>query len=306
VITPLDVTDDSTVDWAYRLKVACEPADPEEGAARFGTLLRHLPAGDRQWVWRAGDDGFALLRVPDGCGSGWVRLFVDPARRHRGTGQALCTALLDQARSVGCRIVRGWHTSEDAARFCTAVGAVEGVANRRGLLIMPAQGAGVPVDGYTLRSWVGRTPEELLDDMVDARDAINDAPSSPGEEPDRFTPDRVRAFDEAVLARGLQQRQTVGLDATGRIVGFTELRVGPEADALATTEDTAVVVSHRGRGLATWIKAESLRLLARDRPDVTRVVTDNAETNAAMLAVNAKLGFRTIARWRLGIVHIVG
>jgi hypothetical protein len=37
---------------------------------------------------------------------------------------------------------------------------------------------------------------------------------------------------------------------------------------------------------------------------VIRVVTDNAETNVAMLAVNAKLGFRTVTRWRLGLVHI--
>jgi GNAT superfamily N-acetyltransferase len=160
------------------------------------------------------------------------------------------------------------------------------------------------VDGFALRSWTDRTPDDLLDTLVDARDAINDAPSTPGIEPDRFSPARVRELEETVARRGVQARLTVALDPADRIVGFTELRVGPEPGALATTEDTAVLADHRGRGLASWIKAESLRLLRADRPDVDRVVTDNAETNASMLAVNARLGFRTVSRWRQAILDI--
>ena len=115
MITPLDPTDEATVDWAYRLKAACEPDEPAEGVARFGSVLRHLPAGDRLWTWRAGGGGFALLRLDEGSAAGVVRLYVDPARRHRGVGRALWAALLDQARSVGCRTVRGRYADDDAA-----------------------------------------------------------------------------------------------------------------------------------------------------------------------------------------------
>jgi mycothiol synthase len=49
--------------------------------------------------------------------------------------------------------------------------------------------------------------------------------------------------------------------------------------------------------VARLVKTESLRLLAADRPGVTRVVTTNAATNAPMLAVNRRLGFVPVTVW---------
>jgi GNAT superfamily N-acetyltransferase len=305
MITPLELDDDAGLAWAYQIKTAGEPG-PHEGLHRFVSLLRFVPAGDRQWAWRAGENGFALVRTDESSPDARVWIFVGPDRRHRGVGQALLRTVIDTARSAGCRTLRGRFADDDrdAASFAAATGATEGWVNLRGLLNMPAAPVSGSVDGFTLRSWTDRTPDDLLDTLVDARDAINDAPSAPGIEPDRFTPARLRELEETVLRRGVQARLTVALDPADRIVGFTELRVGPEPGALATTEDTAVLADHRGRGLATWVKAESLRLLRVDRPDVDRVVTDNAETNASMLAVNARLGFRTVSRWRQGILQV--
>jgi GNAT superfamily N-acetyltransferase len=305
MITPLELDDDAELDWAYQLRTACEPG-PHEGLHRFRSLLRFQPTGDRQWAWRAGECGFALVRADESSPDARASIVVRPDRRHRGIGQALLRTAVDAVRAAGCRTLRGRYTDDDrdAASFAAAIGAAEGWVNLRGLLTLPAQTVAGTVDGFALRSWTDRTPDDLLESLADARDAINDAPSAPGLEPDRFTPARVRELEETVLRRGIQARLTVALDPAGRVAGFTELRVGPEAGALATTEDTAVLAEYRGRGLAAWIKAESLRLLRADRPDVDRVVTDNAETNAAMLAVNARLGFRTISRWRQAILEI--
>jgi len=305
MITPLVLDDDDELDWAYRLKIACEPG-PYEGLRRFSSMLRFVPTGDRQWAWRAGEDGFALVRADESSPDARVWIFVDPGRRHRGVAQSLLRTAIDAMRVAGCRTLRGRYSDEDpdATSFAAATGASEEWVNLRGLLTMPAHLLAGSVDGFAVRSWTDRTPDDLLETLADARDAINDAPSAPGLEPDRFTPARLRELEETLLRRGVQARMTVALDPADRIVGFTELRVGPEPGALATTEDTAVLAEHRGRGLATWIKAESLRLLRADRPDVDRVVTDNAETNTAMLAVNARLGFRTISRWRQAILEL--
>ena len=305
MITPLALDDDAELDWAYRLKIACEPG-PYEGPRRFRSLHRFLPAGDRQWAWRAGEDGFVVVRADESSPDARVSIFVDPGRRHRGVGQSLLRTAIDAARQAGCRTLRGRYSDDDrdATSFAAATGGAEGWVNLRGLLTMPAQPVGDSVDGFALRSWNDRTPDDLLETLVDARDAINDAPSAPGLEPDRFTPARLRELEETVLRRGVQARLTVALDPAHRVAAFTELRVGPEQGALATTEDTAVLAEYRGRGLATWIKAESLRWLRAERPDVDQVVTDNAETNTAMLAVNARLGFRTISRWRQAILSI--
>ena len=65
--------------------------------------------------------------------------------------------------------------------------------------------------------------------------------------------------------------------------------------AVASTEDTATVAARRGRGLAGWVKAESLRRLRADRPDVRHVTTTNAAGNEPILALNRRLGFERVA-----------
>jgi GNAT superfamily N-acetyltransferase len=54
-------------------------------------------------------------------------------------------------------------------------------------------------------------------------------------------------------------------------------------------EGTATAAAHRGRGLATLAKLAQLRWAAKN--GIERVVTDNDEPNAPMLAVNRRLGY---------------
>ena len=53
---------------------------------------------------------------------------------------------------------------------------------------------------------------------------------------------------------------------------------------------TGTLAAHRGRGLARLVKHHSLRRAAA--LGIAEVFTFNDETNAAMLAVNTKLGYR--------------
>src|SRR5215470_1485834 len=217
----MELADDAELAWAYRIRVAAEPDEVHEGEQRFTSFLRHWPAGDRQWSWRE-DHGLAVLRVDDGTGNGAMRLYVDPDHRRRGIGRALLAVLVDQARTAGCRTVRANFTDEPAAAFSASVGAVEGEASVRNLLTLPHRDTAEPVPGYALRSWLNRTPDDLLEDMARAWYAINDAPTTEGIEPDVYTPERVRDIEESVRLRGVQSRWTVALDADDRIVGFTE------------------------------------------------------------------------------------
>ena len=61
---------------------------------------------------------------------------------------------------------------------------------------------------------------------------------------------------------------------------------------LAHQWNTLVLREHRGRRLGLLVKLAALRLLAREEPQATRVVTWNAQENAPMIAVNEALGFR--------------
>jgi hypothetical protein len=58
-----------------------------------------------------------------------------------------------------------------------------------------------------------------------------------------------------------------------------------------------VLAGHRGHGLGITVKAANLIRLRVDEPQVTRVLTWNAETNEHMRAVNERLGFRVVNCW---------
>jgi len=57
---------------------------------------------------------------------------------------------------------------------------------------------------------------------------------------------------------------------------------------------TGTLRDYRGRGLALAVKLGSIRWAAEN--GVTSIVTTNDETNAAMLAVNRRLGYRPSGR----------
>jgi GNAT superfamily N-acetyltransferase len=54
---------------------------------------------------------------------------------------------------------------------------------------------------------------------------------------------------------------------------------------------TGVARHWRGKGLAKGVKAVMLQLVRERHPGVVMAVTQNAEVNAPMLAINRQLGF---------------
>jgi GNAT superfamily N-acetyltransferase len=75
----------------------------------------------------------------------------------------------------------------------------------------------------------------------------------------------------------------------GAVVAITMIRVDVETGR-AENDITGTLPEYRGRGLAHLVKLESLRRVAAK--GVTKVFTENDETNASMLAVNTRLGYR--------------
>src|SRR5207237_8988504 len=57
---------------------------------------------------------------------------------------------------------------------------------------------------------------------------------------------------------------------------------------------TGVGPAARGRGLGKWIKAAMLQHVRESHPETFYLTTENAGSNAAMLAINRSLGFRLV------------
>jgi GNAT superfamily N-acetyltransferase len=79
----------------------------------------------------------------------------------------------------------------------------------------------------------------------------------------------------------------------GELAGITMIRVD-RPSGRAQNNLCGVRRRYRGRGLALLLKSHSLRRAAE--LGATIVLTDNDETNAPMLAVNTRLGYRPYAR----------
>jgi mycothiol synthase len=274
-------------------------------------FLRHPPAAARRayWVVRLAGQavGFAQLSAAADSPVGDGAVMVHPEARRRGCGRALFGELAGHAAAAGCTTVAGGYATEAGGRFAGLLGAVPTRVDIRSVLMLAdARLDAGPVAGYRLVSWNGPAPQRLVESYAQAREAINDAPAAAEGEWYSCDVAQVRDMEAAAARRGRQTRVTAALDRAGGVVAFTELRVDARPGAVATTEDTAVVAQHRGKGLAGWIKAESLAALRHDRPDVALVSTTNAESNMAMRAVNRRLGFRPAARLTICAVPAPG
>lgn len=93
-------------------------------------------------------------------------------------------------------------------------------------------------------------------------------------------------------------------DGTGETAGYTELFYDPKVPHVIQQSGTAVIPAHRGHGLGKWLKAAMLERALRDWPTARLIRTGNADSNAPMLAINTRLGFKPAwadSIWEVGI-----
>lgn len=151
---------------------------------------------------------------------------------------------------------------------------------------------------YTLRSWVGPVPDELLDGWATLTSTLmTEAPMGDlAIEAQASDPALVREAEAMVVKQGRTKYNTVALDAAGDVVAYTDIAVTIHEPDAAYQWGTLVRRGVRGHRLGLAVKVANLRLAQRERPDVTKLVTYNAEVNSHMVAVNDKLGFVPVAR----------
>jgi hypothetical protein len=159
--------------------------------------------------------------------------------------------------------------------------------------------ASAKASDYELVHLVGPTPDDMVEDMVALHAAINDAPmEDPDSEEDYWDADRVRAYDNAMAGRSQTVYRVMARHRQTRAwAGLSMLCVDEFLPRIAFQEDTSVVRAHRGHRLGLLMKADMLRWISQERPEVAATDTWNATTNHHMIAVNERLGARVIAHY---------
>ncbi len=109
----------------------------------------------------------------------------------------------------------------------------------------------------------------------------------------KCTPEQIRFGEKKNLEQGVTRTTIYSKEGDGHISGLTEIVYFKEAGHRVKQLLTGVREQYRGRGLGKLLKARMLLHVRKEYPEVKYVLTANADSNGAMLAINNKLGFKT-------------
>ena len=221
--------------------------------------------------------GFAFVGPSSVTGSAFGMVRVHPHARGRGIGSALLEAVRAETRALGRDSV--WGRVRDSASLAFAANRGFAEVTREVVVLREVQ----PGDGEIVVGVVELRDEHLsgaYDVSVECIPEIHGP--LPGEAP---------PYDEWLERELHQSAAAFAALEDGAVVGYARLH---ETGLPHRLEHglTAVRRSHRRRGLATALKRAQIRWAADH--GYRELVSDMVEGNAAMRAVNERLGYRPL------------
>ena len=272
LVYPFDLG--SAAAWHHRIAV-----EPE----RAQRLMLKATAGKKLVGWGSG----VLDTHTTTAGVAFVAATVHPDHRGRGLGAALAAAVEEHVLARSATILRSASLDEEPARRLATGHGFRNTGlqriSRLDLTALPP--APPPPAGVEVRSFAEVGPEAVHPvDVAVTLDVPEDVPWD-----DMPFESWLKEFWESPT---LSRDASVVAVVDGEAVAVTMLHLEP-ASGRGENDITGTLAAHRGRGLARLVKHHSLERAAA--LGITEVFTLNDETNAAMLAVNTKLGYRPYA-----------
>lgn len=227
----------------------------------------------------------------------WADSYVRPDSRRRGVGASWLPLLVELMDEHGCTVVGMAAEEPSAHAFLKWVGAdpkLTGAENRLKLADLDWKmvdrwiSEGPKRSPQTkLESYEGPLPEAMWQDY--APQLSNLLNTIPFENLDYgeivLTPDHMREY-YARLAIGHDQLHTIlTREPDGVISAITDTSWAPHRPTIIEQRFTGVRPDARGRGLGKWIKAAMLAHVHKLHPEAEWVTTENAGSNAPMLAI---------------------
>jgi GNAT superfamily N-acetyltransferase len=298
MLAPVEIRElrDEDVPAVVRILSETYPHDLSS-VAGYKHNIATSPARGRPRRWVAVDEGTvvaiagARLHLFDGGGkNGLCSVTVASGYRGRGLGSDLLAAALEHLREAGARRVITDSGHADGRRFLEQRGfRLTHTLRYSSIDPRSADFAALDVlraekqqEGFEVMTLADCRPEDVH--AVDA-EATLDIPFEAPITEIRFD----EWLDQAWRHPLLSLDGSFAAAHEGRLVAITMARVDLAARR-ALNDMTGTLRAFRGRGLARLVKLAQLEWAAAN--GITSVVTDNDATNAPMLAVNGRLGYR--------------
>lgn len=282
-------------------------ADPDEflGPAELAEDDRNLRHEGMSATWFVAetDDPIGVAAISQ---SPWIAdpaslsvgVFVRPQARRRGVGRSLLEVAEAAGRSRGGRLLRSYVRDDVAA----AVGFVRAAGFARADLEWEAE---IDPQAFDARPW-----RPLVDAVESSGIELTTVAALRSGLPDWFERTHALASSleldiptvDPIQPEPASYYRGYAIESIGAIlegffvardgaewVGLTQLRAVEDEPTILHQDLTGVVQSHRRRGIGTALKVVALEWAQRH--GYTRIRTENAASNAAMLAINRSLGY---------------
>ncbi len=231
-----------------------------------------------------------------------INIIVLHDYQRKGIGTELLKVLFKETQSLGRTVIETGSNNDFGKAFLKHFGAqltIEGSENRLNL---------EEVDWELMQSWVDEgpkrakdvtlesfsvCPEEFLEEYAEMyTEALNMQPLGESEHRANIDGKARRQTEKRTKEIGQINYTLISREKNGRISGMTEIYYDPRDAHVIHQELTGVRPEFRGKGLGKWLKAKMILYIRETYPEAQRVLTGNAETNAPMLSINERMGFK--------------
>ncbi len=311
--------------FANRIRAEQWPEDPPIELEYALEELRSVPPFIDLHVWAAwradgreivGRANASILQTDENKHLMEFHIAVLPQMRCQGIAKRLLQLVAELARKEDRRLLQTHTDSVVPAgeAFMKRLGARMGLASHTNQLnpcdldqsLIRAWQERAPEADFELGVWESPCSEEEINSMAELHEVMNTEPRDDLELEDwHWTAEQLAQWEAAMEQRKTEHWTIYARERkTGAFAGYTEVFWNSYQPETLQQGDTGVFPRHRNRGLGRWLKAAMIEKVLHDRPQVKRIRTGNADSNAAMLKINYELGFRPYKSWKTWQVEL--